>query len=51
MWNKKNDKCWLPFDGVVHGLMTWFIIGEVKGSIPNIIIYVHVQEVKVGRVG
>jgi hypothetical protein len=31
MWNKKLDKTWTPFDGVVHWLKIWFIIGEVKG--------------------
>jgi hypothetical protein len=41
MWNKKIDKSWTPIDGVVHWLKTWFIIGEVKGSIPNIITYVR----------
>jgi len=41
MWNKKIDKSWTPFDGVVHWLRIWFIIGEVKGLIPNIITYVH----------
>jgi len=41
MWNNKIDKDWKPFDGVVHWLRTWFIIGKVKGSIPNIITYVH----------
>jgi hypothetical protein len=35
MWNKKIDKCFTPFNGVVHWIRTWFIIGEVKGSIPN----------------
>jgi len=41
MWNKKIDKNRTPFNGVVHWLRTWFIIEEVKGSIPNIITYVH----------
>jgi hypothetical protein len=37
----KSNKIWTPFDGVVHWLKTWFIISEVKGSISNIITYVH----------
>jgi hypothetical protein len=41
MWNKKIDKSWTHFDGVVHCLRTLFIIREVKGSIPNIITYAH----------
>jgi len=35
MWNKKIDKSWTPFDGVVHWLRIWFIIEEVKGWIIN----------------
>jgi hypothetical protein len=27
--------------GVAHWLKNWFIIGEVKGSIPKIITYEH----------
>jgi len=50
MWNKKINKNWTTFDGVVQWLGTWFIIGEVKGSIPNIITYVHALGAKVGRV-
>jgi hypothetical protein len=42
MQNKIIDKNKTSFDGVVHWLRIWFIIGEVKGSIPNIIAYVHV---------
>jgi hypothetical protein len=41
MWNKKINKSWTSFDGVVHWLKIWFITREVKGFIHNIKTYVH----------
>jgi len=40
MWNKKIWQKLNTFDGVIQWLKTWFIIGEVEGSIPNIITYI-----------
>jgi hypothetical protein len=51
MWNKKIDKSWTPFDGVVHWLRIWFLIRKVKGSILNTITYVNASRAKVGKVG
>jgi hypothetical protein len=36
MWNKKLDKNWTPFNGIIHWWGLGFVIMEVKGSILNI---------------
>jgi hypothetical protein len=49
MWNKKLEKNWTPFNGVIHWWQLSFVIMEVKGSILNTCNLCAFLRAKVGR--